>query len=256
MIKAVVIEDEPRSRKFLKDLLLEMNGKVIFEGEADNVKDALELIQDKNPDLVFLDVEMRGETGFDLLEKLEGINLPAQHAALDIVFTTAHEHYALKAIQFAALDYLLKPIDRNDLIRAIERAQVKQEQKGLNKNLRVLIQNIRNNNSDLQQLALSTSDGIEFIRVIEIIYCESDGPYTRFFLKSGRILMTSKNLKEYEELLSAHHFYRVHHSFLVNIREIKKYVRGEGGQVLMSSGAYIDVSKRKKDAFLKVISNY
>jgi len=248
MIRAIIIEDEPRNRKFLKDLLMEMNDIISCEGEAATVRDGIHLINEKNPELVFLDVELRGESGFDLLEKLDEINF-------EIIFTTAYEQYALKAIQLSALDYLLKPINKNELIKSIEKAKKKQEANSLNKNLQVLIQNIRSNNTEQYQLAISSTDGIEFIHIKDIIYCQSDGPYTIFYLKSGNKIMTSKNLKEYEDLLTPHNFFRVHHSYLINMREIKKYIRGDGGYVKMSNNTDIDVSKRKKEAFLRAISN-
>ena len=247
MLKAIIVEDEENGRKYLETLLAEFYPRLQVVAIAENVSQGIQVIQNFKPDIVFLDIQMNTETGFDLLERIGNINF-------EVVFTTAYEQYALKAIKFAAVDYLLKPIDKQDLATAIEKVEKRQSSSSINKNFEILLQNIKNSNTDNHQIALATSDGLVFVKVNNIVCCESDGPYTNFFLKNNEKLMTSKNLKEYEELLSEHNFFRIHKSYLINMNEIKKYIRGDGGQVNMSNGRTLDVSKRKKESFLAQLS--
>ena len=247
MLKAVIVEDEPRSRQLLEELVTNSGKNIVVVATADSVATGYIAILEHKPDLVFLDIEMHSETGFDLLEKFREIDF-------EIIFTTAYEHYALKAIKFCAIDYLLKPIDITDLKTAIDKVDKRKSKDNVNKNIEVLLNNIKSKSNESHQIALPTSDGLIFVHVRDIIYCESDGPYTTFNLKRPEKIVTSKNLKEYEELLEEHKFFRIHKSYLVNLREIKKYYRGEGGQVLMTNGATIEVSKRKKESFLNSLS--
>lgn len=245
MLRAIIVEDEPLSRK-LFETMLNTFGNVDVVASADSVSSGFDAILSFKPDLVFLDIEMNNETAFDLLEKFPKITF-------DIIFTTAHEHYALKAIKFSAIDYLLKPIDLNDLHSAIEKVENRKFKDNITKNLEVLMHNIKSQQHE-QQIALATSEGLIFVNVADIVLCISDGPYTTFHLKKGDNIMTSRNLKEYEELLSEHRFFRIHKSYLVNLNEIKRYIRGEGGQVVMSNGITVDVSKRRKESFLSTLS--
>jgi two-component system LytT family response regulator len=247
MLKAVIIEDEEMGRQYLENLINDVGGQISLVGAADSVSSGLDLIKHQKPDVVFLDIQMHSETGFDLLERLPSIDF-------EIIFTTAYEHYALKAIKFCAIDYLLKPIDSQDLRMAIEKVEKRRSKDNLSKNFEVLLQNIKNTNTEHHQIALATNDGLVFVRVNNILYCESDGPYTNFFIKNADKIMTSKNLKEYEDLLTDHNFFRIHKSYLVNMAEIKRYIRGDGGQVIMTNGKALDVSKRKKEAFLSLLS--
>ena len=247
MFKAVIIEDEEKGRQYLENLINDVGNQIALVGTADSVSSGLDLIKSQRPDVVFLDIQMHSETGFDLLERLPSIDF-------EIIFTTAYEHYALKAIKFCAIDYLLKPIDAQELRSAIDKVEKRRSKDNLSKNFEVLLQNIKNTNTEHHQIALATNDGLVFVRVNNIIYCESDGPYTTFYIKNSDKIMTSKNLKEYEDLLVDHNFFRVHKSYLINMGEIKRYIRGDGGQVIMSTGKALDVSKRKKEAFLSLLS--
>jgi two-component system LytT family response regulator len=247
MIKAVIIEDEEKGRQYLENLINDIGTQISLVGAADSVSSGLELIKAQKPDVVFLDIQMHSETGFDLLERLPSIDF-------EIIFTTAYEHYALKAIKFCAIDYLLKPIDTQELRAAIDKVEKRRSKDNLSKNFEVLLQNIKNTNTEHHQIALATNDGLVFVRVNNIIYCESDGPYTTFYLKESDKLVTSKNLKEYEDLLVDHNFFRIHKSYLINMGEIKRYIRGDGGQVIMSNTKALDVSKRKKETFLSLLS--
>ncbi|MBK6861698.1 MAG: response regulator transcription factor [Saprospiraceae bacterium] len=243
MIKAIIIEDEPRSIKLLKNLLIEYCPEVRIVGEAQTVEEGYQCIVQHHPDVIFLDIELQRESGFDLLNKFVDIQF-------EIIFTTAFEQYALKAIKACALDYLLKPIDIDELQLAVGKISNATTTPKSNKKIAVFKQNLNESKSGIYQLALPSVDGLTIVPVNEIMYLRSDRQYTIFYLNSGEKLVTSKNLGEYEELLSEYNFFRVHHSSIVNIAEVKKYLRGEGGSVVMSNGEQIEVAKRRKDDFL------
>ena len=247
MIRTVVIEDEEHSRKMLLEMLREHCQQINVVAEADSVKTGLAAIAQQKPQLVFLDIELQSETSFEILERLPEINF-------ELVFTTAFDHYALKAIKFCAIDYLLKPIDLNELRIAVTKADKRLNREYLNKNLEVLLNNLKSGTHNNHKIALSTLEGLLFVNVSDIIYCESNGPYTKFIFKHAEKIVTSRHLKEYEELLSAYDFFRIHKSFLVNLQEIKKYIRGEGGHLIMSNGAALNVSKQRKEDFLNIYS--
>ena len=247
MLKSVIVEDETRSRLMLQSLLKDFCTDVVVAGSTDSVNSAYDIIMKTNPDLIFLDVELQSETGFALLEKFDQINF-------EIIFTTAYEQYALRAIKFCAIDYLLKPIDVSELKAAVEKVRKRKADQTPNSNLQILKQNLKNNSSE-QQLCITTAREMFIIKVAEICYCESDGPYTTFFLNNGKTIVTSKTLKEYEELLVQHDFFRVHRSYLINMNEIKKYMRGENAYLIMNNGTQIDVSRRKKEDFVKRFRN-
>jgi two-component system, LytTR family, response regulator len=247
MIRALIVEDEKGSARLLEKLLKEFCENIEVAGISYNVPDAYEKIITLKPGLVFLDIEMQSETGFDLLKKFSEIDFA-------IIFTTAYEKYALRAIKFSAIDYLLKPIDVNDLKQAVNKMEKYHRKSLLQNNLDVLLHNFQNKNNDLQKIALSTSEGLHLVNVTDISYCESDGPYTTFYLKNAKPIVISKHLKEYEELLSPFKFFRIHNSYLINLREIKKYVRGDGGQVEMNDGTLLNVSKSRKDDLLEIIN--
>ena len=247
MIRTVVIEDEEHSRKMLMEMLHEHCRTITVVASADSVKTGLTAIAEQKPELVFLDIELQSETSFEILEKLPEINF-------ELVFTTAFDHYALKAIKFCAIDYLLKPIDVNELRIAVSKAEKRLNREYLNKNLEVLVNNLKSGSQNNHRIALSTLEGLLFVNVRDIIYCESSGPYTKFIFKQSDKIVTSKHLKEYEDLLSGYDFFRIHKSYLVNLQEIKKYIRGEGGQLIMSDGATLNVSKQRKESFLRIYS--
>ena len=247
MIRTVVIEDEEHSRNMLMEMLRDHCRQLNVVGNADSVKTGLTAIAEQRPELVFLDIELQSETSFEILEKLPEINF-------ELVFTTAFDHYALKAIKFCAIDYLLKPIDLNELRIAVAKAEKRLNREYLNKNLEVLVNNLKSGSQNNHRIALSTLEGLLFVNVRDIIYCESSGPYTKFIFKHADKIMTSKHLKEYEDLLNGYDFFRIHKSYLVNLQEIKKYIRGEGGNLIMSDGATLNVSKQRKESFLRIYS--
>lgn len=241
-LKVLIIDDEKKSRESLKNLLMEYCTDVSIEGMADTVEKGVELIKKINPDLIFLDIEMQASTGFDLLKKIQLLNF-------EVIFTTAYEQYALKAIKFSALDYLLKPIDINELIQAIEKYKQKVSMSE-NKKLEQLLQNIQNKIP--RNITLSTSEGLLFIEIDKIIRCEAQGAYTVFYLKDSRKIMVSKNLKEYENLLSEHAFVRVHNSHLVNIKEVQKFIKSDG-TIILKDGSEVSVSNSKREEFLELM---
>jgi two-component system, LytTR family, response regulator len=247
VIRAVVIEDEEFSRTMLLRLLHEHCRQINVIADADSVKTGLTAIAEQKPQLVFLDIELQSETAFEILEKLPEINF-------ELIFTTAFDSYALKAIKFCAIDYLLKPIDLNELLIAVGKAEKRLNHQYLNQNLEALLNNLKSGSLNNHRIALPTLEGLLFVSVSDIIYCESSGPYTKFILKQTDKILTSRHLKEYEDLLSGYNFFRIHKSYLVNVQEIKKYIRGEGGQLIMSNGAALSVSKRRKENFLQIYS--
>jgi two-component system LytT family response regulator len=245
MLKAIILEDEEDNRNLLSGFLKDYCPQISLLASVDTVKSAWEAINAFRPDVVFMDIQLKGETSFDLLEKLGEIQF-------EIIFTTAYESYMLKAIKLSAVDYLLKPINVNELKAAIEKVEKKRNQMFYNKSLEVLLSNFRNSVPD-HKIALSSSDGFVFVKVSNIMYLKSEGAYTYFYLKPNEKILTSKNISEYEDLLADHNFFRIHKSYIVNMAEVTKYVRGEGGQVIMSNNSVFDVSRRRKEEFLKLL---
>ncbi|MBC7426693.1 MAG: response regulator transcription factor [Bacteroidia bacterium] len=245
MIKAIIIDDEPNSLNALSKMVQNYCPDLQVVATADTVATGIAAITEHKPDLVFLDIELPDKTGFELLASLEPVDF-------EVIFTTGHEEYAIKAFKTAAIDYLLKPIDIEELERAVDKVVDKRKKSKTNQNFDVLIQNWKN--AESHQIALSSSEGFIFVKIKDIIYCKGDGAYTYFFLKSGEKIIVSKNLKEFEDLLDDQGFFRTHKSYLINLNEMKKYVRGDGGYVVMSNGDNIDVSKRKKESFLSNLS--
>lgn len=248
MLRAVIVEDENRSRETLSGLLKLYCKSVEIVGEAENVHEGLMVIRHQKPDVVFLDIQMPDGSGFKLLELIENINF-------DVIFTTAYDQFAIKAIRFSALDYLLKPISPNDLVRAVKKAeQHKQDQKS-NENIKVLLENINRSPAESPNIILSTSEKINVVKVDEIIRCESDNYYTMFYFTNGKRLLVSKTLKEHEELLGEHNFIRPHKSHLVNVKFIKSYLKSDGGKILLENGDKVPVSRRKKEHIIEIINN-
>jgi two-component system, LytTR family, response regulator len=248
MISAIIVDDEQKGRESLKLLINEYCPKVEILTLCSNVSDAYNSIMKMSPDLVFLDIQMKDETGFDLLKKFDKVNF-------EVIITTAHSNYAITAIKYSAIDYLLKPIDVAELQDAVARVDEKRNTPDLLQRLGNLIENVKVSSVEEYKLAIPSSDGLMFIKATDIVYCEAEGNYTTFNLKNGKKYIVSKTLKEYENILNYHQFFRIHHSYLVNLKEIVKYTRGEGGFVTMSNAINLDVSKRKKESFLERISS-
>lgn len=242
MIRGVIVDDELKSRESLKILLEDFCEGVEVSALCQNVDEAIEAIQRVNPDVVFLDIQLQRETGFDLLTRLK-------HFDFNVIFTTAYSEYAIKAFKFSAIDYLLKPIDIEELKRSLEKLE-KRMGSTITERLQQLMQNIRSESSANFKLALPTTDGLIFIKVKNVLYCEASSNYTEITMEDNKKYVVSRTLKEYEDLLLDQDFFRIHHSTLINLNAIKKYVRGDGGYVIMSNDKSLDVSKRKKESFL------
>jgi two-component system LytT family response regulator len=243
MIKAIIVDDEPSCCESLSILLGKYCPEVEIAAICNSGENALKEIDLQKPQLVFLDIEMPNMNGFEMLEKLPTINF-------DLIFTTSYDQYAIKAIHISALDYLLKPIDREELKKAIQKI-IQRQQPPLPQQLEILLQKLHQPGNPMLKIAVPTMDGLRMIQIDSIIHCASEGNYTIFFLKDKQKITASRNLKEIEEILEGYSFIRVHHSFIVNLNEIEKYVKGEGGYLLMSNNSTIDVSRSRKETLLK-----
>ena len=242
MLKSIIIDDELKSRESLRILIEDFCTGVEVSALCQNVSEGIAAIDKYKPDVIFLDIQMQRETGFDLLNKISAINF-------EVIFTTAYSEYAIKAFKFSAIDYLLKPID----IEELKASLLKVEKKiggSITGRLEQLMDNLKGGNTENFKLALPTSDGLIFIKVNDIVYCEASSNYTHIHMLDGKKHLVSRTLKEYEEMLAESNFFRIHHSYLINLNLIKKYIRGDGGYVVMNNDTSLDVSKRKKEAFL------
>jgi len=219
---------------------------VQFAGAFDSVNGALIGIKELKPDLVFLDVQLHEQTGFDLLEQIPNIDF-------EVIFTTAYDNYAIKAFKFSALDYLLKPIDPDDLLQAVNKFQKVSQQHDLSEKFNTLFHNLKNTNGTSKKITVPTSKGLMFLTVNDIIRCEADVNYTTIYLKDKQQLMVAKTLKDFDDLLADHQFFRIHNSHLINLDYIKSYHKGKGGYVTMTDNTSLEVSSRRKDLFMKKI---
>lgn len=247
MLKAIIVEDELNSQELLKDIIDESCEGVQVVAMAQGVAEALEKIKAHKPDILLLDIELADGDGFQVLEQAEEIDF-------DVIFTTAYDQYAIKAFKFAATDYILKPVDFEELQEAIKRIVDKRsnpEQAPSNEQIQALINNIRNIQQPFKRIVLPTSNGFTVVDPKDIIRCESDRNYTFIFLNDGRKILVSRTIKEYEEMLKDYNFFRIHQSHLINLAYLKNYTRGRGGYVELTNGATMDVSARRKSDFLK-----
>jgi two-component system, LytTR family, response regulator len=247
MLSVIIIDDEAKGRMALREKLMTYCPQINIVAEADNGQDALILIEKHKPQLIFLDIEMPRMSGFEMLNKLPDKNF-------HIIFTTAFDQYAIKAIKYSAFDYLLKPIDIEELITAISKAELT-ENNQTKKQLEVLQHNLQHQKKQLNKLAIATLDGLMFYDINDIVHLEANSNYTYIYLVNKIKITASKTLKEFEELLPDDIFFRTHHSHLINLNYIKRYIKGDGGQIELQNGTYVDVSRRKKEEFLKAIGH-
>ena len=243
MLKTIIIDDEPYCCEILAAMLESDCPDVNVINISNNGQDALAAIKQHSPDLVFLDVEMPKMNGFEMLEHLPAINF-------HLIFTTSYDQYALKAIRFSAIDYLLKPIDREELQRAVQKVKDR-FQIPIPQQLELLMEKLKQPSKRVNKIALPTMEGLQMIPIENIVSCESDDNYTNLKLKGAKKLLVTRSLKEIEESLEQHSFIRVHRSYLVNLNEIEKYIKGEGGYLVMSDGTSIDVARNKKETLLR-----
>lgn len=237
-----MVDDEPRALKSLRILLDKYCSEVQVIGEASNISTAYQQIIDMNPRIVFLDINMPDGSGLDLLKKIQGMDV-------EVIFTTAHQEYAIKALRLSALDYLLKPIDHNELVAAVNKyASLKHS----NSQGYSLVSEILNSEK-LKRLAISTVEGIKILKVTDILYVGSDKNYSTFHLPEQNFI-ASKSLGEYEKLLKDHHFVRIHRSTMINLERLLEYKKGKDSRVLLDDGTELEVSRNRKEELLTRIS--
>ena len=245
-LKAILVDDELNSLQNLEQKIIEFCPDVTIMGKSQEPEEAIAMIRLLQPDVVFLDIEMPRISGFRVLEALGD-------SSLQIIFTTAYNHYAIEAIRSSAFDYLVKPISVEELQNAVNRLLQKQNNHHLEK-LNVLRKGLQENKSQEDSIAIPTSEGMELVQIKQIVRIESLSNYSKLYLVTGQTFVVTRLLKDFEEMLSGYRFYRVHHSHVINLFYVKKYIRGEGGQVVLQNGETIDVARRKRDEFLKLIT--
>lgn len=245
-INVIIIDDELSSLQNLQQKLVEFCPTVHVIASAQKPEEAMLLIKHHKPDAIFLDIEMPKMSGFRMLEELG-------QADFEIIFTTAYNHYAVEAIRIAAFDYLLKPIAIKDLQQAVERLG-KHRNHQTKEKIDILKSSMNDKKSQEDKIAISTSEGLEFIPIKNILHIESSSNYSKIYFHNEKTLMVTKLLKDFEDMLLPYHFYRVHNSHLINLNYIQKYIRGNGGRVIMQDGTNIEVARRKKEEFLKMIA--
>ena len=247
-MKTLIIEDEQKSRDMLATLIKKNFPQLTIVGLAKNVTEGVEFINTLSPDLVFLDISMPDGTGFDVLEKTQGLKF-------DIIFTTATDKHALKAIKYSACDYLLKPIDVDELKPTVDKLIEKHASKTSTmpsmENLQFLIQNLKRADDNYSKITLPTGNAYEIVSIKDVIRCEAEGSYTNFVLIGNKKLMVSASMKHYEDLLPANDFIRIHHHHLININHVVRFLKVDGGYAIMSDNSQLEISRRKKDAFLE-----
>jgi len=249
MIKAFIIDDVEKARSALKSDIKTYCPTVQVIGEADGVETGLQLIKNTTPDVIFLDIRMSDGSGFDLIAKLrQQSSIPFQ-----IIFTTAYDEYAIKAFKFSAIDYLLKPVDHEDLIQAVQKIKTTDLQSSLKENMELLLESMKSIKTSNKRIALNSIDKIQVVNVDDIIQCESQKNYTLFYLTNKKQVLVTRTLKEFEDMLEGDNFLRVHHSHLINVKHLKEYVKTDGGYAMMSDGSQVPVSVRKKEHLLSLL---
>ena len=242
MLKTLIVDDEQASRTTLRNFLQQYCPQVQVLAEAANITEAKALIEQHDPNLVFLDVEMPFGNGFDLLESLPSVGFK-------VVFVTAFSHYALRAIQYSAAHYILKPVDIDELVEAV--ARVSDGGDSYPDSTQVLLANIKTTQKQKTKVVLPIINGFEVVEAEEIIFCQAEENFTRFYLESGREVLICRTLKYYQEVLQPLDFLRVHKSYLINLQHVRKYRKGRGGDVTMANGMELPVSPTQKDALMR-----
>ncbi|MEO6407080.1 MAG: LytTR family DNA-binding domain-containing protein [Ferruginibacter sp.] len=245
MLSAIIIDDELKGRAVLNQKLKEYCPLVTVTGEAAHGEEGLKIIETLKPDIIFLDIEMPRMNGFEMLSTIREKNF-------HVIFTTAYDQYAIKAIKYAAFDYLLKPIDIDELRSAVERI-ASNENINTRKQIELLQQNMQHPRKQLNKLAIPTLEGLFFYDINDIVQLEANRNYTYIFLINNAKILASKTLKDFEDLLPTDIFFRTHHSHLINLNYIKRYIKGDGGQIELQNGNFVDVARRKKEEFMKMI---
>jgi two-component system LytT family response regulator len=242
-VNAIIVDDERNGRENLRGALNQYCSEIKVVAEADSALAAIDLIQQLNPDLVFLDIEMPGGNGFKVLDFFK-------EPKFSVIFVTAYDHYAIQAIRFAALDYILKPIDALLLKAAVNRYI--QQKSVVDQRLVQFLKN-ESQAKENRRIALPMADKINYIEINQIIKCQGEANYTRFFLMNGEEQLVSKSLVEYEDILTGYNFIRTHKSFIVNVSHIQSYIKSDGGYLVMSDKSTVPISRRKRDIVLNEI---
>lgn len=244
MIKVIIVEDEFSCREFLKNTLKQHFIQLDIIAEPDNVPDAVTAIREHEPDIVYIDVEIKLGTGLDVLAQLKD-------KSFVVIFTTAFDKFAIEAFRHQAIDYLLKPIQRSQIIETTRRAIQQIETVRNSRNIDQILQRLQLPDTQNIKLSIYTLKGIEFEDIEDIIYAEAKGNYTEFFLRSGKKVTSSRRIGEIEEGLPVKTFFRIHHSYIVNLQYVIKYHKGRGGYIILQNGQSLPVSQNRKDEFLK-----
>jgi two-component system LytT family response regulator len=243
-MRAIIVDDEPDGIITLNKMLSLSCKQVEVVALCADAEEGKLKIRELTPDLIFLDIQMPGKTGFELLAELDTDNM-------EVIFVTAHNQYMLQALQFSATDYLLKPIDEDRLIEAIRRVEKRQHGKGGSQNVEALLYNLQKAGSPKEmKLCIPTFKGFAILKLEDIILCEAEKNYTIIHLKDKKNIIVSRPLLEYENILEGTTFLRIHRTFLINLQHVTEYHRGEGGVIIMSNGEEVEISRRKKDIFL------
>ena len=247
MIQTIIIDDEQDGIDTLSITLKKYCPEVSILETCTQPEAGLAAIQSLQPNLVFLDIQMPRMSGFDLLQQLSPINF-------EVIFVSAYDKYAIRAIKFSALDYLLKPIDVDDLVQGIKRVKQKINTYHAGYSYNSLLHNVKHQSGKISRLAVPSTEGIDFLDICEIVYCKAEGNYTFIHFVNEKPMLISRNLKDFENMLSSSGFCRVHHSYLINLQHVKKYIKGDGGYVIMTGKHHVDISRRKKDEFLNLLN--
>jgi two-component system LytT family response regulator len=246
MLKTILIDDEINSLESLEIELTRFCPEVEVIAAYKTAKAGLEGIRHHDPDLVFLDIEMPGMSGFELLREVTDMRF-------EVIFVTAYDEYAIKAFKVSAMDYLLKPVDVEELQSAVAKVIEKQDHTDPSKKLDVLLTNIESGQSGFQKIAIPSLKGLDFVDVQDVLYCIGEGNYTSIYTVDGKKFVITRTMKETEELLNNKAFFRTHQSFLVNLNGIKQYIKGSGGQLVMADGTHIQVARARKEELMKMI---
>ncbi|RYJ45561.1 LytR/AlgR family response regulator transcription factor [Flavobacterium beibuense] len=252
MITALLIDDDANLRNGMKSFLTRYAPDIEIVGEADSVKAGISAIEFHQPNVVFLDIQLGDGTGFDILEQ---VMQRKGSLSCHVVFITAHEQYAVKAFRFSALDYLLKPVDPEDLNNVVDKIKKTLSGNDNYAHIDLLLENIRKKVDKFKRIALSTSDGIHLFEVSDIIRCESQDNYTKFYIKDNKPILIAKTLKEYEDLLSEQGFERIHQSHLINLAYLKSYIKKDGGYAVMADNSHLPISQRKKERLQEILKS-
>jgi len=247
MIHAILIDDEPKCIETLSILIRMHCPEIVVDATCNSGEQGIQAIQKHNPDVVFLDIEMPRMNGFDMLEKFDKVNF-------HVVFTTAYNQFAIKAFKYSALNYLLKPIDPDDLKATVARIKELKDVP-FKEQFDILMQNIRSQNRP-HRIALSTGDGMIFVNTKDVMYCQSESNYTHVRLSTGEKYLLAKSLKEFEDSLPQESFFRIHNSYLVNLNEIKRFVRGDGGYVVMNDDTQITIARARREEFFSLFDKF